>query len=63
MPDIYKEDGHTTKQVRMLVPSATRDGVVAAIILLARAIDELREWTIGEAQRLQREAEEGYKNA
>lgn len=64
MADVYKKDGPTAKAVQTKIPTAQGyEGIASALMVLARAIDELREQTgVAEAQRLQQLAEEGYKN-
>lgn len=68
MPDPYKdvisEDGPTTKAVRasFKVHIAGEDRLTSALMILARAIDELRDLTgVSEHQRLQEEARKGYE--
>jgi hypothetical protein len=65
MPDIYKEDGPTAKAVKasLSVHIAGEDRLVPALVILARAIDEInaRLNRVGEgARRLQQEAQKGY---
>jgi len=60
MPDIYRGDGPTTKAIKAYV-AQSRATTNNAVIMLARAIDELRDKIgVTEYERLQQEAQKGY---
>jgi hypothetical protein len=64
MSDIYKEDGPTTKAVLESARThiAGEDRLISAILILARAVDELRDVTgLTELFREQEEARKGYE--